>query len=69
MILTLFFVVVVVFGGVRDDMHDMTGGVDVLINNAGVSWFGSIFDEKAIELFDRVIAINVRCAGILSDLM
>jgi len=37
-----------------------TGGVDVLINNAGVSWFGSMFEDNAVDLFDRVLAINVR---------
>ncbi len=37
-----------------------TGGVDVLINNAGVSWFGSMFEDNAVDLFDRVMAINVR---------
>lgn len=36
------------------------GGVDVLINNAGVSWFGSMFEDNAVDLFDRVMAINVR---------
>jgi NAD(P)-dependent dehydrogenase (short-subunit alcohol dehydrogenase family) len=34
--------------------------VDVLINNAGVSWFGSMFEDNAVNLFDRVMAINVR---------
>jgi len=52
---------------------DTFGGVDVLINNAGVSWFGSMFEEKAVELFDRVIAINVRgpylCSKYVAEVM
>ena len=35
------------------------GGVDVLINNAGLSIRGSILD-MSVEEFDRVMAVNVR---------
>eukprot|EP01087_Luapelamoeba_hula_P014165 TRINITY_DN4108_c0_g1_i1.p1 TRINITY_DN4108_c0_g1~~TRINITY_DN4108_c0_g1_i1.p1 ORF type:complete len:299 (+),score=60.77 TRINITY_DN4108_c0_g1_i1:28-924(+) len=43
-----------------DTAFDTFGRIDVLINNAGVSTFGGIFDDGAISLFDRVLAINVR---------
>ncbi len=34
--------------------------MDVLINNAGVSWFGDMWQDGAVDLYDRVLAINLR---------
>lgn len=50
------------------------GGIDVLINNAGISNFGNLF-ESGSELWDRVIAVNLRgpylcskyCAEVMSS--
>ncbi len=41
------------------------GGVDIIINNVGISEFKSLF-EIEVEEFDRVIATNLRPAFILS---
>lgn len=39
------------------------GGIDILINNAGVTWFGRAVDdmsESADELFERLVATNLK---------
>ena len=40
-------------------LADATGDVDVLVNNAGVSWFGASADLKP-DTFDGLFASNVR---------
>jgi NAD(P)-dependent dehydrogenase (short-subunit alcohol dehydrogenase family) len=42
-----------------DDLAGQAGPVDVLVNNAGFSWFGSTADLDAAT-FDRLFAANVR---------
>jgi NAD(P)-dependent dehydrogenase (short-subunit alcohol dehydrogenase family) len=40
-------------------LADAAGEVDVLINNAGMAWFGPT-DELDLDTFDRLFAANVR---------
>ena len=42
-----------------DDLIDQVGDVDVLVNNAGFSWFGPTGDLD-VATFDRLFAANVR---------
>ena len=42
-----------------DDLVDQAGTVDVLVNNAGFSWFGPTA-ELDVATFDRLFAANVR---------
>ena len=42
-----------------DDLVDQAGAVDVLVNNAGFSWFGPTA-ELDVATFDRLFAANVR---------
>jgi NAD(P)-dependent dehydrogenase (short-subunit alcohol dehydrogenase family) len=44
---------------------DRFGRIDVLVNNAGISGVGSI-EETSPELFDRVMAVNVRGVYLMS---
>jgi NAD(P)-dependent dehydrogenase (short-subunit alcohol dehydrogenase family) len=36
--------------------------IDILVNNAGICEFGSIWQPNSLELFDKVIAVNLRGA-------
>lgn len=42
-----------------DDLAGQAGEVDVLVNNAGISWFGPT-GELDVATFDRLFAANVR---------
>src|SRR5947208_4154652 len=42
-----------------DDLVEQVGAVDVLVNNAGFSWFGPTADLD-VATFDRLFAANVR---------
>lgn len=47
-----------------DDLVQQAGAVDVLVNNAGFSWFGPTA-ELDVATFDRLFAANVRAAYFL----
>jgi NAD(P)-dependent dehydrogenase (short-subunit alcohol dehydrogenase family) len=47
-----------------DDLAEQAGPVDVLVNNAGFSWFGPTA-ELDVATFDRLFAANVRSAYFL----
>src|SRR6266566_267886 len=47
-----------------DHLVDQVGAVDVLVNNAGFSWFGPTA-ELDVATFDRLFAANVRAAYFL----
>src|SRR5580704_1548114 len=47
-----------------DLLADQAGAVDVLVNNAGFSWFGPTA-ELDVATFDRLFAANVRAAYFL----
>jgi NAD(P)-dependent dehydrogenase (short-subunit alcohol dehydrogenase family) len=47
-----------------DDLAEQAGPVDVLVNNAGFSWFGPTADLD-VATFDRLFAANVRAAYFL----
>jgi len=47
-----------------DDLVEQVGVVDVLVNNAGFSWFGSTEDLDGAT-YDRLFAANVRAAYFL----
>lgn len=40
--------------------------IDILINNAGISEFGSIWESNSLELFDKVIGVNLRGAYVVT---
>jgi NAD(P)-dependent dehydrogenase (short-subunit alcohol dehydrogenase family) len=42
-----------------DQVTQVGGAVNVLINNAGISWKGS-FAERSVDDWDRVLAVNIR---------
>src|SRR6202166_3430901 len=47
-----------------DNLVEQVGSVDVLVNNAGFSWFGPTADLD-VATFDRLVASNVRAAYFL----
>jgi NAD(P)-dependent dehydrogenase (short-subunit alcohol dehydrogenase family) len=47
-----------------DHLVEQCGAVDVLVNNAGFSWFGPTADLD-VATFDRLFAANVRAAYFL----
>lgn len=42
-----------------EEIKKLTGGVDILINNAGISEF-SLFQDITPEMWDRIFAVNTR---------
>lgn len=47
------------WGKAREIAHRQFGAVDILCNNAGISTPRALLDEMPVELFARVMAINV----------
>jgi NAD(P)-dependent dehydrogenase (short-subunit alcohol dehydrogenase family) len=45
--------------GQPEELVELAGAVDVLVNNAGFSWFGPTA-ELDVATFDRLFAVNVR---------
>ena len=45
---------------------DICGGIDVLINNAGVA-YNADFDKTPVEIFDKIMNINARAPYILTQ--
>ena len=50
-----------------DEAIKLTGGLDILINNAGIAW-SQPMESTPIEVFDKVMAINARAPYMLSQL-
>ena len=48
------------------ELTRLAGAVDVLVNNAGFSWFGPS-DTLDVDTFDRLFAANVRAAYFLTS--
>ncbi|XP_075980388.1 glucose 1-dehydrogenase 2-like [Anticarsia gemmatalis] len=44
------------------------GKIDVLVNNAGIGGTASIWEEKAIQVFDKIMATNLRSTVYLTHL-
>lgn len=44
------------------------GKIDILVNNAGIGGSVAIWDEKAMEVFDRLMTTNLRSAVLLTHL-
>uniref|UniRef100_A0A2H1WFW5 SFRICE_026379 n=1 Tax=Spodoptera frugiperda TaxID=7108 RepID=A0A2H1WFW5_SPOFR len=44
------------------------GKIDILVNNAGVGGLAAVWDTKAMEVFDKVIATNLRSVVYLTNL-
>lgn len=51
-----------------DDTVKKFGKIDVLINNAGIGGGTSILHDKAMDVFDRIIATNLRASVYLTHL-
>ena len=56
-------------GSLVEEVYDHCGRVDVLVNNAGSSPPYASLDEVSEELFDKVVAVNLRGAFRLSALI
>jgi len=41
-------------------VSNVYGGINCLVNNAGISSFGDIFEENSVQHFDKVIGVNLR---------
>jgi len=52
-----------------DAVVEKWGGVDILVNNVGVSRFANIVSDEALEVFDDVMNINLRPVYVLSRKM
>lgn len=44
------------------------GKIDILVNNAGIGGLAAVWDAKAMEVFDKVIATNLRSVVYLTNL-
>ncbi|MDQ1155316.1 SDR family NAD(P)-dependent oxidoreductase [Brevundimonas sp. SORGH_AS_0993] len=46
--------------------HRLLGGIDIVVNNAGVGHTPQPLDELADETFDRIAAVNMRALYLMS---
>jgi NAD(P)-dependent dehydrogenase (short-subunit alcohol dehydrogenase family) len=44
----------------------MYGTIDILVNNAGIVCHGRPIEEHTVEEWDRVMAVNLRAAFLLT---
>lgn len=57
----------IVLKSMFDEVISITGGVDILINNAGIAW-SEPMESTPIEVFDKVMAINARAPYMLTQM-
>lgn len=53
-------------GTLADSVHRRLGGIDIVVNNAGVGHTPQPLDELSDEAFDRIAAVNMRAIYLMS---
>lgn len=56
-----------------EKIKQIYGKIDILINNAGLSTFGDLFAPNSVELFEKVINVNLKgtflCSKYVAEVM